>query len=149
MENDWANVRRLCTLLKKFYELRVSGSLYVTSNTHVDEIGNVLDELKNCMQSDDLNMRSIAVKMRKKYNKYWGSWKNMNMLTYIAVLLDPLIKLEVLGYVLDDIFSEGAEVLGYALVTIAVELYISHCHSITVMISRLNSLYSCNQKNIT
>jgi len=62
----------LCTFLKKFYELtlRMSGSLYVTSNTHVDEIGNVLIELKNCMQSDDLNMRSIAVKMRGKYNKY-------------------------------------------------------------------------------
>ena len=51
-------------MLKKFYDLtlRVSGSLYVTSNTHVDEIGNVLVELKNCMQSDDLNMRNIAVK---------------------------------------------------------------------------------------
>ena len=34
------------------------------SNTHNDEIGNVLFELKNCMQSDDLNMRNIAVKMR-------------------------------------------------------------------------------------
>ena len=42
----------------------MSGSLYVTSNTHVDEIGNVLIELKNCMQSDDLNIRSIVVKMR-------------------------------------------------------------------------------------
>ena len=75
MENDWANARRLCTLLKKFYDLtlRVSGSLYVTSNTHVDEIGNVLVELKNCMQSDDLNMRSITVKMRERYDKYWKS----------------------------------------------------------------------------
>jgi len=45
----------------------------VTSNTHVEEIGNVLVELKNYMQSDDLNMRSIAVKMREKYDKYWGS----------------------------------------------------------------------------
>jgi len=48
----------------------VSGSLYVTNNTRVDEIGNVLVELKNCMQSDDHNMRSIAVKMREKYDKY-------------------------------------------------------------------------------
>jgi len=31
------------------------------------------------------------------------------MLTYIAVLLDPQNKLEVLGYVLDDIFGEGVE----------------------------------------
>ena len=75
MENDWANARTLCTLLKKLYDLTlcVSGSLYMTSNTHVEEIGNVLVELKNYMQSDDLNMRSIAVKMREKYDKYWES----------------------------------------------------------------------------
>ena len=33
----------------------------------------------------------------------------MNMLTYMAVLLDPRNKLEVLGYVLDDIFGESLE----------------------------------------
>jgi len=38
-------------------------------------IGNVLVKLTNCMQSDDLNMRSIAVKMREKYDKYWESWR--------------------------------------------------------------------------
>ena len=31
------------------------------------------------------------------------------MLTYIAVLLDLRNKLEVLGYVIDDIFGEGVE----------------------------------------
>ena len=77
-------------MLKKFYELTlfVSGSFYVTSNIHVDEISNVLVGLKNC-QSDDLNMRSSAVKIREKYDKYLESWENMNMLTYNAVLLDP------------------------------------------------------------
>jgi len=36
-KNDLTDARRLCTVLKKFYELtlRVSGSLYVTSITHV------------------------------------------------------------------------------------------------------------------
>ena len=36
-KNDLADARRLCTVLKKFYELtlRVSWSLYVTSITHV------------------------------------------------------------------------------------------------------------------
>lgn len=69
--------------------------------------GNVLVELNNCMQSEDYNMHRIAVKMREKYDKYWGSWENMNMLTYIAVLLDPRNKEEILGYALDDIFGEG------------------------------------------
>ena len=33
----------------------------------------------------------------------------MNILTYIAVLLEPRNKLEVLGYVLDDIFGESVK----------------------------------------
>jgi len=33
----------------------------------------------------------------------------MNILTYIVMLLDPRNKLEVLGFILDDIFGEGGE----------------------------------------
>lgn len=36
-----------------------------------------------------------------------GKVGNMNILTYIAVVLDPRNKEEVLDYVLDDIFGEG------------------------------------------
>ena len=109
MENDWANARRLCTLLKKFYELTVCVWVFICDKQHVDEIGNVLVELKTCMRSDDLNMGSTVVKMREKFDKCCGSWENMNMLTYIAVLLDLRTKLEVLDYVLDGIFGEGVE----------------------------------------
>jgi len=73
------------------------------------------------MRSDDINMESIVVKMREKFDKYCESWENMNMLTYIAVLLDPRNKLEVLGYVLDDIFGEGVE---------EKQIYRKHCNCI-------------------
>jgi len=39
--------------------------------------------------------------------------------------------------------------LCWTLITIAVELYTSYCHSVAVMTSRLNSLSSYNQKNVT
>ena len=46
-EDDITNARRLCTILEKFYELtlRVSDSLYVTTNIFLYEISNVVYEL--------------------------------------------------------------------------------------------------------
>ena len=46
-EDDWTNARSLCTFIEKFYELtlRVSGSLYITSNSFLHEISNVACEL--------------------------------------------------------------------------------------------------------
>ncbi|XVF74291.1 hypothetical protein PTKIN_Ptkin13bG0098500 [Pterospermum kingtungense] len=42
-KKDWENVRRLCQFLKKFYDLTVKifGSLYVTSNSFLDDICDV------------------------------------------------------------------------------------------------------------
>ena len=39
--------------------------------------------------------------------------------------------------------------LCWTLVTTAVELYSSYCHSVAVMTSRLNPLFSYNKKNVT
>jgi len=48
-EDDWTNARSLCTFIEKFYELtlRVSGSLYITSNNFLHEISNVASLLFN------------------------------------------------------------------------------------------------------
>jgi len=48
-EEDWSNIERLCTFLETFYYLpvRVSGTLYVTSNLHLHEIIN-----EDCIMHD-------------------------------------------------------------------------------------------------
>jgi len=76
LEDDWTNARRLCTFLEKFYELtlRVSGSLYVTSNSFLHEISNVACELIDQQESGDLELSNIR-KMQEKFGKILGKLK--------------------------------------------------------------------------
>ena len=90
-ESDWANARRLYIFLEHFYELtlRVSGSLYETSNIFLHELSNVACKLIDKQESGDLKSSKIALKMQEKFDKYW---KKSNKLIYIVVLLDPRYK---------------------------------------------------------
>ncbi|XP_057950855.1 zinc finger BED domain-containing protein RICESLEEPER 2-like [Malania oleifera] len=56
---DWEKVRKFVMFLEHFYELtiRVSGSLYVTSNTFFDEISGIDCLLKEWENSDDLECK--------------------------------------------------------------------------------------------
>ena len=47
-EEDWTNVRRLVRFLEHFYQLtlRISGSLYITSNSFLSEISKLYYLLK-------------------------------------------------------------------------------------------------------
>lgn len=94
-EEDWSNVRRLCTFLEHFYEftLRVSGTLYITSNKFFEEIASIDFLLKNAKNNDDFELSMMADKMREKYDKYWGDIEKMNMIIFIAPLFDPRQKI--------------------------------------------------------
>uniref|UniRef100_A0A7N0ZXA2 BED-type domain-containing protein n=1 Tax=Kalanchoe fedtschenkoi TaxID=63787 RepID=A0A7N0ZXA2_KALFE len=76
---DWTNVRRFVKFLKHFYDLtlKVSGSSYITSNNFFQEIGEVDLLLKLWMDDPDREVASSAVRMREKFNKYWGSIDNL------------------------------------------------------------------------
>ncbi|KAL4309494.1 hypothetical protein GQ457_01G015030 [Hibiscus cannabinus] len=50
----------------------------------------LLDGWANC---GDLDIISMASKMRDKYNKYWGDTKNINFLVYLVIILDPRCKM--------------------------------------------------------
>ncbi|XP_056695824.1 zinc finger BED domain-containing protein RICESLEEPER 1-like [Spinacia oleracea] len=91
---DWDKVEKLVVFLREFYDLtnRVSGSLYVTSNTLFFHIGHILDLLNQWTVSDDPDFRTMAFQMKLKFDKYWGDVEKMNMLIYLAVILDPKFK---------------------------------------------------------
>lgn len=99
---DWGNVRRLVDMFVHFYELtlRISGSLYVTSNIFYHEISTVNLLLKERMKSDDVDVRFMGERMKEKYDKYWGDVNKMNKLIYVAVVVDPRYKLEFLEFAL-------------------------------------------------
>ena len=82
--------------MHKFYELtvKVSGSSYVTSNNFLDDICNVYATLRNWQINPDLQLSAMANQMRAKFDKYWENVEKMNMLIYVASILDPRKKLE-------------------------------------------------------
>ena len=94
-ENDWDNVRVLTKFLKHFYEAtkRISGSLYVTANSHFHEVCAIEQLLRDWSRSSDPYLSLMAMKMKDKFDKYWGNIDKMNMMLLVAVVLDPRYKL--------------------------------------------------------
>ena len=92
---DWVYVREFKQFLQHFYDLtnKVSGSKYVTSNTFFEEIAAVSYLLgewsEHVICGDDEIFKSMAIKMKDKYDKYWGDPEKMNKYIFIAAILDP------------------------------------------------------------
>ncbi|KAM0872579.1 hypothetical protein ACQ4PT_038605 [Festuca glaucescens] len=92
---DWVYIREFKKFLKYFYDLtnKVSGTKYITSNTFFEEIATVSYLLgewsEHVICGDDEIFKSMAIKMKDKYDKYWGDPEKMNKYIFIAVILDP------------------------------------------------------------
>ena len=98
---DWENARLLCKFLRLFYEatLRFSGSLIVTSNSYFHELVGIQNELyKLCNLEGDSLLKSMAEGMKMKYEKYRGNIEKMNLLLFVAVVLDPRYKMKYIVY---------------------------------------------------
>lgn len=63
----------------------------MTSNTFLDAISDVDDLLKEWLRSDDDDLVDMARYMKAKFDKYLGNIDKMNMMLYVAVMLDPYI----------------------------------------------------------
>ena len=94
--------------LRTFYKVttRISGSLYVTSNLFFKEICIVQGNLKELGKDPSTLLGAMAVSMQQKFDKYWGNLEKMNVLLYIATILDPRCKMEAIkhgfGFLYDD-----------------------------------------------
>ncbi|XP_073153739.1 zinc finger BED domain-containing protein RICESLEEPER 2-like [Henckelia pumila] len=106
--DDWANVRRMEKFLETFYNLtlRVSGSLYVTSNVHFHEIGELYCVLKLLTEGDDINLSLMARKMKAKFDKYWGVPQKMNKMIFVSCVLDPRFKFDYVAFVLLRMYGQ-------------------------------------------
>ncbi|GKB14705.1 zinc finger BED domain-containing protein RICESLEEPER 2-like protein [Tanacetum coccineum] len=107
--SDWANVRRLTKFLEHFYELtlKVSGTLYVTSNSFLDDITSIDAALNNCINGvPDTNLAAMAKMMKCKFDKYYGSLEKCNMATVVASVLDPRNKIEYVEVLLGDVYGK-------------------------------------------
>ncbi|WOK93097.1 zinc finger BED domain-containing protein RICESLEEPER 2-like [Canna indica] len=106
---DWDVVRRTISMLGLFYDttVRVSSSLYVTSNTFWTEISDLLGAILEWTRSNDSNVNVMGTKMKAKFDKYWGNIDRMNKLIFFTVVLDPRDKFMVMKVAFRDIYGEN------------------------------------------
>ncbi|KAK8916019.1 hypothetical protein KSP39_PZI023387 [Platanthera zijinensis] len=107
-EADWKTARIFCKFLKTFYDVtnRLSGSLYVTSNSYFHDVINIQSTIKSWSTSHDHTLKNMAIKMNEKFYKYWGDLDRMNMFLLIAVVLDPCFKLKYVTYCYGKLYSK-------------------------------------------
>ncbi|XP_031264918.1 zinc finger BED domain-containing protein RICESLEEPER 2-like [Pistacia vera] len=107
MSTDWEYAHYLLSFLKVFYDatLRVSGSLYVTSNAYMREIIGVRLKISTWCKSPDLGLRNMATRMKVKFDKYWSNVDNINIMLFIAEVLDPRHKLEYVYWVVNEAYD--------------------------------------------
>ena len=127
-ELDWENARKLADFLGHFAEItkRVSASLSATAHTYFHEIGEVNELINELMSSSDFLQQEMGRRMKDKYDKYWGQWhenlelqnetakgkekvkENMNLLIFVAVVLDPRYKLsQYTEIAIDEMYGDG------------------------------------------
>ncbi|KAK9286316.1 hypothetical protein L1049_014706 [Liquidambar formosana] len=94
-EEDWNHARVLAKFLETFYDasVRMSGSLYVTSNSYFHEVCAIENTIADWSKSLDPCLSSMAVKMKDKFDRYWGNIDKINMMLLVAVVLDPRYKM--------------------------------------------------------
>ncbi|XP_062145383.1 zinc finger BED domain-containing protein RICESLEEPER 1-like [Alnus glutinosa] len=106
--DDWDRIRTFLKFLKLFYDatLRLSRSLYVTSNMYWQEIRGIQMHIQSYCDSSDYVLSSMAERMMMKYNKYWGDLDKVNVFMFVDVILDPQTKLGSLEFWFKNILNE-------------------------------------------
>ncbi|KAG5548554.1 hypothetical protein RHGRI_014043 [Rhododendron griersonianum] len=108
---DWDDARVFTQFLEKIYDATVllSGSSYCTSPLFFTEVCAFESSLSEWSQSMDYCLSSMAIKMKKKFDKYWGKFEKVNLLLLLAVVLDPRCKIRYLRFGYSEI-HEAAKV---------------------------------------
>ena len=97
---DWDNVKVFVIFLKLFYEvtLQFSSPLYVTSNVFFHELCVMKTKLTNLCESEDPLLSMIARDMHEKFDKYWGEIEKLNLMMFVAIVLNSRFKLRFVNF---------------------------------------------------
>ncbi|WVY90124.1 hypothetical protein V8G54_035638 [Vigna mungo] len=109
LEEDWEYARSILPFLKMFYDstLRISGSSYVSSHMYMKEVFEIGKRIRQYSESNDVSIKLMAMRMKGKYEKYWGNPNGINILLLIVVVLDPRSKLDFVNYFIDYLFESS------------------------------------------
>ncbi|CAL5372511.1 unnamed protein product [Camellia sinensis] len=120
---DWVKVKTVCQFLTIFNEVTniISGSEYPTSNLFLAEVWRIKETLNERSVDDNDYIKAMALKMKKKIDKYWGE---CNLLMAIAAVLDPRFKLILVQFCFPEIYPEAEATRNISMVRDALyELY--------------------------
>ena len=82
---DWMNASIFVRCLKTFYDLtlKVSGTLYATSNYVLQEICELKQELDILVDDGESLMCKMATNFMEKFDKYWGHPDKTNPILFL------------------------------------------------------------------
>ncbi|XP_051184588.1 zinc finger BED domain-containing protein RICESLEEPER 2-like [Lolium perenne] len=91
---DWEHARKFTKFLKHLYRLTcgVSETKHVYSHMLFQNVAAINELLARFCDGDDNTFKPVAIKLKEKYIKYWGDPEEMNMLIFVAAILDPRTK---------------------------------------------------------
>ncbi|XP_050895477.1 zinc finger BED domain-containing protein RICESLEEPER 2-like [Lathyrus oleraceus] len=116
-KEDWDNAKCFVNFLKIFFDItkKVSGSTFVTSSQYFNEHIKILTTLNGWIElkSSDNLLGIMAENMKVKYDKYWGKVEKMNMLIFVAVVLDPRHKMQFVRWGLNRAYPNDVAVSLY------------------------------------
>ncbi|XP_024019188.1 zinc finger BED domain-containing protein RICESLEEPER 2-like [Morus notabilis] len=92
---------------ERYEEEDDNATLNVTSNSYFHELCEMQNQLSELSKQDDSMLSSMAMSMKKKYNKYWGSVENINCLLFVVVVLDPRYKMDSLTYCFSVVYDSS------------------------------------------
>ncbi|KAL5560120.1 hypothetical protein UlMin_036331 [Ulmus minor] len=95
---DWNNARIFVNFLQSFYDvtLKFSATKSVSINCFYNEICELHNQINELSGNDDNLLSKMVSNMKLKFDKYWGNPENINLLMFLAIVLDPRYKM---GYV--------------------------------------------------
>lgn len=59
----------------------------------------------NYCESENESLKVMATRMRMNYRKYWGDVDNLNVMSFIFVVLDPHYKLPYVDFMVEQSFD--------------------------------------------
>ena len=96
---EWENARQFVRLLNfLFYDttLQFSSSTNVTSNSYFIQLCIIQNTLNDGILSDNHILSLVSFNRKTNYEKYWETIEKINLLLYVAFVLDQRSKMKAL-----------------------------------------------------
>uniref|UniRef100_A0A803LUM0 hAT-like transposase RNase-H fold domain-containing protein n=1 Tax=Chenopodium quinoa TaxID=63459 RepID=A0A803LUM0_CHEQI len=140
-DNDWDRVASLLPFLKIFYDatLRLYGSLYATINVYLLELVTIWKMIKKKCENVDSGEMLMAYGMKKKHENFWENVDHINLMLYVAVVLDLRRKMHYVKWAINDQYDSVK----------AAKLHDMVMNTLTSLYEHYDSLQSQNVPNVS